>query len=217
MHLTTIQFPDIQLAQRDGHKLRGYFAELFRDRSTLLHNHFADGSSIYRYPLVQYKIIRQVPTLVGLAEGARLLVDLFLEIKEIKINDAVFPVHAKNINSKTYEIGVDGQLHEYEFLTPWLALNQRNYPVYQRMSPEEQKQRLNQLLCNHMLAMFKGVEYFESERLLCTCWVREIPVQFKGQAMKGFLGRFTANALLPDFIGIGKSVSRGFGTLQLNT
>ena len=32
--------------------------------------------------------------------------------------------------------------------------------------------------------------------------------------MIAFSGRFTANVLLPDFIGLGKSVSRGFGAIQ---
>ena len=40
--LTTITLPEITLRTRDGHKLRGYFGELFREHSPLLHNHYAE-------------------------------------------------------------------------------------------------------------------------------------------------------------------------------
>jgi hypothetical protein len=32
--------------------------------------------------------------------------------------------------------------------------------------------------------------------------------------MKGFKGTFAVNFELPDYIGLGKSVSRGFGTIK---
>ena len=57
---TIIQFPDIRLQTRDAHKLRGYFGNLFKEQSPLLHNHFQDGSTRYAYPLVQYKVINVV-------------------------------------------------------------------------------------------------------------------------------------------------------------
>jgi hypothetical protein len=77
IHQTIIRFPEIQLATRDAHKLRGYFGNMFQEYSPLLHNHLESGESAYRYPLVQYKVINRIPTLVGLNEGADLLINLF--------------------------------------------------------------------------------------------------------------------------------------------
>ena len=81
IHTVTIQFPEIALATRDAHKLRGYFGRLFEEHSPLLHNHLEGGKLRYAYPLVQYKVLDQIPTLIGLEEGARLLIELFLKIK----------------------------------------------------------------------------------------------------------------------------------------
>jgi len=39
--------------------------------------------------------------------------------------------------------------------------------------------------------------------------------QFKNQSMLAFTGTFASNTYLPQYIGLGKSVSRGFGTIQL--
>jgi hypothetical protein len=36
----------------------------------------------------------------------------------------------------------------------------------------------------------------------------------KGQTMVGFVGSFTLNLQIPDLLGLGKSVSRGFGTIE---
>lgn len=74
-----IQFPEIELRTRDAHKLRGYFGNLFKEHSPLLHNHWENGSVRYRYPTVQYKVIDKVPMLIGIEEGAELLPQLFFE------------------------------------------------------------------------------------------------------------------------------------------
>ncbi len=67
---------------RDAHKLRGYFGNVFKEHSPLLHNHFEDGKNRYAYPLVQYKVIKIIPVLMGLSDGTKLLFDLFLKILE---------------------------------------------------------------------------------------------------------------------------------------
>jgi hypothetical protein len=40
------------------------------------------------------------------------------------------------------------------------------------------------------------------------------PVRLKGVGMTGYKGMFAVNFELPDYIGLGKSVSRGFGTIK---
>jgi len=44
--------------------------------------------------------------------------------------------------------------------------------------------------------------------------IKEIPTKLKGTPMLGFLGTFSVNFEIPDYWGIGKSVSRGFGTIK---
>lgn len=52
---TIIKFPEINLQTRDAHKLRGYFGNVFKEHSPLLHNHFEDGKNRYAYPLKHKK------------------------------------------------------------------------------------------------------------------------------------------------------------------
>lgn len=211
-----ITFPEIKLQPRDAHKLRGYFGNLFKEHSPLLHNHFEDGRYRYKYPSVQYKVIDTIPTLIGIGDGAELLPKLFLKIKEININGTSYRINSKNIELANQEVGYSNQLHEYRFATLWMALNQTNYPKYQNLKEESEKETmLNAILTGHILGFFRNmdIQLSASERLFVKMNLKEKSTKFKDNTMIAFMGTFIVNAKLPKEIGLGKAVSRGFGTI----
>ncbi len=211
--ITSIQFPDTHLSTRDGHKLRGYFGNVFRQHSTLLHNHFEDGTLRHEYPLVQYKVVQHTGTLVGLGEGAELLRDLFLEINEINIEGLLIPVNSKHIYYREEKFGPCDGLRSYSFNTLWMALNQQNYREYLDMTAAERHEKLTRILIGNILVFFRRFGLEVQERILARPEVVERSTMFKDQKMLAFQGGFIANVRLPDLIGLGKSVSRGFGCI----
>jgi len=214
---TIIKFPEITLKTRDAHKLRGYFGNVFKEHSPLLHNHFEDGSNRYAYPLVQYKVIENMPMLVGLLEGAKLLIDLFLQIKQIDLEEVKYQVNSKNIANKIVEINDLKKLHEYHFKTLWMALNQKNFQLYNNCNTHEQKNEfLNRQLQNNVLSFYKGIGVFTKDRIMVTGKFHEKTTKFKDKNMLAFSGSFVTNATIPDYVGLGKAVSRGFGTITKN-
>jgi hypothetical protein len=62
--------------------------------------------------------------------------------------------------------------------------------------------------------MAKGLEYVITDKLTATVNVREVQTKLKSTPMLSFLGTFSVNFEIPDYWGIGKSVSRGFGTVK---
>ena len=215
IHLTIIRFPEIQLQTRDAHKLRGYFGNLFEEHSPLLHNHYEDGKVRYRYPLVQYKVIHGIPTLVAVEEGAQLLIKLFLKINQLQLNGHRYPVHSKNIENRKFSVGYTDSLIEYEFQTLWMALNQENYRRYRDSTEENKASILNRLIVGNVLSFFKNMELYleDHQRLMAKTKVISRSTKFKDQKMMAFSGSFLINAELPDYVGLGKAVSRGFGTI----
>jgi len=212
---TIVRFPEIALKTRDAHKLRGYFGNLFKEHSPLLHNHFEDGRFRYSYPLVQYKVINKVPFLVGINEGSRLLINLFLKIKNIDIGDKCYTINSKNIENKIYELNNLSVLQKYRFITLWIALNQKNYNIYRNFEKEETKRFfLNKQLQNNILSFYKGIGYRVSEQIMVQGEFREKTTLFKNKKMLAFEGSFVTNAIVPDYAGVGKSTSRGFGTVK---
>jgi hypothetical protein len=215
LQTVTITFPEISLHPSAGHKLRGYFGDIFREYSSLLHNHYETGGYRYQYPLVQYKVVDRIPMLLGLGEGANLLIDLFLKIKELELDGQFFPIHLKNIRSAKAELGVVTSLQVYRFHTLWMALSQQNYDVFLYMPAHERPGFLEKILTGNMLAMMKGLGYRETGQILVKATLCEQTTQFKDQKMLAFHGKFTTNTQLPAFIGLGKAVSRGYGVIGL--
>ncbi len=213
MEQTTIHFSQVRLAQRDGHKLRGYFSKLFGSESDLFHNHDSDGSNIYRYPWIQYKVIQGSPMIVGIADGAKMLKQRFMRVEEIQIEDVTYPLESKQLSNRqhVFELGV--KLHSYQFLSPWLALNQSNFEEYRAMGPIERSRRLERIFVGNVISLVKSVRFQVQERIAVKVNVVEVPIRFKGQRMLGFKGSFSTNILLPEHIGLGKSVARGFGAI----
>lgn len=215
--LATITFPEIRLPQRAAAQLRGYFGAVFREHSPLLHNHYDDGSLRYAYPLVQYKVVGGMPMLVGLMDGAKLLTELFFQMKTLRIDNREYPVMERDIAFRNVSVGVSEGLCDYRFQTLWMPLNQQNYPEYQQKNSEERRAMLGRILTGNILSFFKGVGVYLSaeERILVMMRPDEERLTgFKDQLMTGITGGFTTNVLLPDFIGLGKSVSRGYGAVE---
>jgi hypothetical protein len=141
---------------------------------------------------------------------------LFLKIKELDINGEKFSINTKNIELKKEKVGYSSSLHQYQFATLWMALNQTNYAKYHKLKSDVEKQdMLNAILVGHILSFFRNtaVELNANERLMAKLNVIEKSTKFKENKMIAFSGSFIVNALLPNEIGLGKSVSRGFGTI----
>jgi hypothetical protein len=215
IQIARISFPEIELHQHYGHKLRGYFGNLFMEKSPLLHNHYDDGKLRYKYPLVQYKVIDKTPMLVGLAEGAELLLELFTQIKTLELGDLKLNVYSKNIKSELFEPRIleEGNFR-YSFKSLWMALNQQNYKKFFSVSPgPEQLMLLSRILTGNILSFYKSIGYTAERNIQNLPLVEPKSTMFKNKKMTAFAGIFYCNAFLPSYIGIGKSVSRGFGTV----
>lgn len=194
-------------------KLRGYIASRFPDE-ILLHQHLG-GRFIYSYPKVQYKIIGGVPFIVGLEEGADLLPRIASEVEELVLGAEVFPLLGKEIVEEEVELKEANPPLRYRFFTPWLALNEENYEKYLKLSPKERRRELSRILVGNLITMAKGLEYVVLFDVWAKVFVHPVPTSFKRVPLIGFLGEFETNFALPNFIGLGKSVSRGFGTIRM--
>ncbi|MBN8679682.1 MAG: hypothetical protein J0M29_15745 [Chitinophagales bacterium] len=215
--LTTITFPEILLPQRAAAQLRGYFGQVFREHSPLLHNHYEDGRTRYAYPLVQYKVVQGMPMLLGLMDGAKLLAELFFQMKSLNIAGREYPVMERDIAFKNTPVGWQEELTDYRFSTLWMPLNQQNYAEYQQKGPEERRAMLGRILRGNLLSFFKGIDLFlpPDHRILVTMRPQEEKrTGFKDNLMTAISGEFTSNVQLPDWIGLGKSVARGYGVIE---
>lgn len=195
--------------------LRGAISHQNRD-NILFHQHANDELLIYNYPLIQYKIIEGNGVIVGLDKGAVAVANMNLLKKQLNLGNMEYTVEQQTMSFLVSCIGIHDRNREYKFLHPWLALNEKNYEKYQRLGTETKKRELlEKILVGNIISMSKGLRYTVPALIEAKIIdLKEVPTRLKGTPMLGFLGTFSVNFEIPDYWGIGKSVSRGFGTVK---
>ena len=196
-------------------QLRGFFGRAFADE-VLLHHHQSDGSLLYTYPRIQFKILQKTALLLGIAEGSELLSKLWLKVDHTIIGNENLPVIESKIIKRIETLGELLKPVSYSFLTPWLALNQKNERIYATgKSRPKRVALLEKILVGNCLSLSKSLGYTINLQLKANCsQLQEVRCALKGVPMRGFIGSFQINFWLPDKIGLGKCVSRGFGSLK---
>ncbi len=200
-----------------AHHLRGAIASLYRDWS-ILHQH-TGRQFLYQHPLVQYKVINNIPVVVGLGIGAELLAALEPP-RRLVLNRA--PVEFEDIRlvSEVYEPDFSTP-HRFHFATPWLALNEENYKLYCDFESAEQiiaiGQLLQRILIGNILSFAKGLGISILARLQANIehWHAE-PVRAKQEesgVMLGFAASGEITFSAPPLWGFGKQSSRGNGVM----
>jgi hypothetical protein len=101
----------------------------------------------------------------------------------------------------------------YKFQNPWIALNSDNFKKFISSSLPK-KGFLENILIGNILSILKGLGIFIDFKLSIIIQdVLPSPIILNNNSFIAFKGTFSANILLPDYIGLGKSVSKGFGTI----
>lgn len=205
---------DTLIAPHEILAFRGAIAQKVGFDKDVFHNHRSDGSFYYRYPLIQYKQFGRNPGIVCLEHSIDEIYHLFSkETNNISISGRELELKVKDLSLKTLDLAVTDYPIEYS-LHAWMALSQKNHPVFSRLETVEEKiQMLERILAGNILSFAKGIDWWIEQKfdLEITEVNSEKWMKNKNAKVKTFDLKFTANIILPPFIGLGKGASRGFG------
>lgn len=216
MKKSTLLLNNVILRPSQIHKFRGFVGNTFKEHD-LIHNHDEKGNPLYRYPLIQFKLIEKMPAIIAITDRAvNIFAELFMELDKIVIEDTVIPVFEKDLKVEDVDFGYSDEIFMYEFASPWIGLNQKNFRKYNDAGSDEKNQMLKRIMTGNILSMAKYLDCWLSrgQKIKIDHKLKEVKVNLKGKSMTGFNGIFKTNFCLPDYLGIGKSVSRGFGSLK---
>ena len=216
MKKSTLLLNNINLRPSQIHKFRGFVGNAFKEHD-LIHNHDEKGNPIYRYPLIQFKLIDKTPAIIAITDRAvNIFSELFMKLDKIIIGDTVIPVFEKDLKVEKVEFGYSDEIFMYEFASPWIALNQKNFKKYNDAGKDEKNEILKKIMTGNILSMAKYLDcrLSKDQKIKIDHKLKKIQVNLKGKGMIAFTGIFKTNFCLPDYLGIGKSVSRGFGTVR---
>ena len=217
MKKATLSFSNVNLRASHIHKFRGFIGNLFKNHD-LIHNHdLKTGKPIYRYPLIQFKLIDKTSAIIAITDRAvNIFSEIFMKLDKIVIEDSVIPVFEKDLKIEEVEFGYSDEIFMYEFASPWIGLNQKNFKKYNEAGGNEKNRILEMVMTGNILSMAKHLDCWlsENQKIKINHKLKGIKVNLKGKSMAAFNGIFKTNFLIPDYLGIGKSVSRGFGAVR---
>lgn len=209
----TIQF-DYKIQNREIAAFRGAIASKVGKDNSWFHQHLEDEKLAYRYPLIQYKSIRKQASVLCLGTAVDEIHKLFnKEDWIIHLKGKKVDLEIDNLDLGNVTLNVWDKSFPYA-LTNWLALNERNYQRFMAMENEiDQIEMLERILIGNILAFAKGVGWkVEKEiKLRIHKIVNKKSLKYKNTQLLAFDVDFSTNVFLPNYIGLGKGASHGYG------
>lgn len=182
----------------------------------LFHNHTGDNTYRYSYPLIQYKRIHKKAAIFCIGEGVDVMGE-FLSANNFSIMLGERPVKLtiEAVSPKRTLVQTWDSVFRYH-LRNWLSLNSDNYLKLKDL--DEYSARiafLENILIGNLLSFAKGMKIDIQKEITCKLLSLSEPrlINVKGVKMMAFDTEFKTNLSLPDYMGIGKHASIGFGTI----
>ena len=211
-----IQF-DAEIEAYEIPAFRGAVIAKAGSEHIIFHNHLNDREFLYGYPVIQYKRIGKNPGIICIDYGIDEIHHLFNNTNmDIVVGQRPVSLVVKNLQMQQYNLQVWEKHFEYR-LYNWLALNQENYEKYQDLNDElSQIVFLENILKANIISFAKGVKWDVDKQISLRIdeLIKSKIVPYKQQKLLAFDIRFRTNVFLPDFVGLGKGVSLGFGTVS---
>lgn len=170
---------------------------------------------IHRYPVLQCKQIKAELIVTGISQGASCLFQLTHDQTELGAGESTCRITASDPTIQAEPFGVMDTVSTYEFLTPWLALNQQNKKKFYDLKGKAPRDAFMQkLLMAQLNTLAKSLDYEITAPITCEAKVRFRRERINRENVMVFIGKFWTNLAIPDFLGIGQSVSQGYGTMK---
>jgi hypothetical protein len=200
------------------HWFRGAVIKAAGQEHILFHNHDEGaGGFRYKYPLIQYKRIRNKAALLCIAEGVEEVNAFFQSMPaSLTIGERTVQLQIEHLQIDEATLRVNDQMSRYE-LSKWLALKPERYREYQALPDAAARtQLLTSILCGNILSMAKGLNWFVEEEIKVQIVAQQPPriATYKNTPLMAFDLVFETNMWLPKFVGLGKGVALGFGMVE---
>lgn len=216
--LLTVSF-DTEIRDYEIPAFRGAVVAKVGRENILFHNHLNDNKLLYRYPLIQYKTIGKKPVIQCIDLGVDEIHKFFQKSNwNLTISDRMLDMEIYRLDLNQYTMQIWDKTFDYS-IRNWIALNKQNYETYLALENSGQKVRLlEKILTANILAFAKGIEWRVDKpitvKIKTLSEIRDLSL--KRRTVLGFKVLFTANVFIPNYIGLGKSVSLGFGIVTRN-
>lgn len=195
---------------------RGAAIASMDQKDILFHNHDNDKLR-YSYPLIQYKRIHKKAAVFAVGKGVE-VVSQILNARSFKyqIGNSIYEMRIESVQFHDDSLLLKESSSLHYRLQSWLPLNSSNYAKYKSSeSIVDRVEILEKVLIGNILSFLKGVGMYSEQaiKVRITDIVAQRVIVYKRVKLMAFDIEFKCNITLPQYIGLGKNASIGYGTL----
>ena len=199
--------------KKTPYQVKGVFMRQFPDEEIvpMLDGRYREK---FLYPRVQVKILNEQIYILGLNEGVEPVLSLVEKFDFLDFGNITFQVLGADVDKNDNRFHPTNRLIRYRFITPWVALNQITGSRYRFLNNAERAVFLNRLLGQNIvfLAREMGLD-IEKKIYTKTSLTSLFPKPVDEHNWGAFTGEFRTNFILPNYIGVGNGITRGYGTI----
>ena len=186
--------------------------------ASLFHNHKNDTEVIYRYPLIQYKVTHKKASIICLESGTDDIHHLLQHRDmELRIGKQSHTFEVEDIDLHYHQVQTWETEFEYNILN-WLALNQKHHLRWQELADDKTAQIdfLESILRGNILSFAKGINWWVADQInVKITRIKEMKLlNYKRKDLLALSLNFKSNVSLPNYLGLGKGASVGFGVVK---
>ena len=199
--------------KKTPYQVKGVFMKQFSDEKIVP---FLDGKlrSKYLYPRVQVKILKEQIYIVGINEGVNPVLSLVDNLELFNFGDITVKIEKIDIEQNKDPVSLVDKLLRYKFITPWVALNAGSSKKFKAIKENNKILFLNKLLGQNLLFLSKELGLDIESKIYTKVKVDNMdPHNHEENGWRSFNGEFRTNFMLPNFIGFGNGITRGFGSI----
>ena len=199
--------------RKTPYQVKGVFIRQYPDQPVIP---MLDGTyrDKFLYPRVQVKILNEQIYIIGVHEGVEPVLSLIEKFDIFDFGNITFEIQNTDIEQGDQQFIPTDRLIRYKFITPWVALNQMTGGKYRFLTNQEKPSFLNRLLGQNIVFMAKEVGVNLNNKVFTKVKVSSLfPKPVDDNKWGAFMGEFQTNFVLPNYIGVGNGITRGYGTI----
>ena len=213
LRTVTVRLITDKPVKKTPYQVKGVFMNQFADDPVipLLNGQYRKN---FLYPRVQVKILNEQIYLVGINEGADSLLSLREKFETLDFGNITFQVNDIDVDEQSDIMVPSNHPVRYRFISPWVALNPVTNKRYNELDNSGRIKYLSQLLTHNILFLGKEMGIAINTKVYTWLSLSSLFPKPIGEKNWGsFNGGFKTNIILPNYIGLGNGITRGFGTI----
>ena len=202
--------------RKTSYQVKGILMKEFPNESLIP---YINGSyrNQFLYPRIQVKIINEQIYLIGIKEGVEPIESIMNNLEILNFGNITFKIENIEKEINELQLGTTDRAIHYNFLSPWIGLNRVNLKRYQGFSDKKSKSKidfLRRLLSQNIAFIAKEFNVSLDNRIFVDISLTSLLPKILDAGKAGaFDGSFNSNFVLPNYIGLGNGITKGFGVL----